>query len=153
VGRAAPEIDIFEAQVADEGGEVSQSAQFAPFNNEYVWFNTSDNLIIEDLEVSKLNTYLGGKTQQAMSVVSLTDQNCYQRETGCKSIYGFQYMPGYNEGYISWINNGKLAWTLNGAGAAADPIVEIAARPIPQEPLVRPSLRRFQGCLADRLSR
>ncbi len=29
VGRAAPEIDIFEAQVANDEGEVSQSGQWA----------------------------------------------------------------------------------------------------------------------------
>lgn len=32
VGRSAPEIDIFEAQIEDNVGQVSQSAQWAPFN-------------------------------------------------------------------------------------------------------------------------
>lgn len=32
VGRSAPEIDIFEAQLTDGVGQVSQSAQWAPFN-------------------------------------------------------------------------------------------------------------------------
>ena len=32
VGRAAPEIDIFEATVSDGTGFVSQSGQWAPFN-------------------------------------------------------------------------------------------------------------------------
>ena len=34
-GRAAPEIDMFEATVAGNEGEVSQSAQWAPFNPSY----------------------------------------------------------------------------------------------------------------------
>ena len=43
VGRAAPEIDILEAQV-DSGtliGHVSMSGQGAPFNCGYNWFNTT----------------------------------------------------------------------------------------------------------------
>ena len=32
VGRAAPEIDVFEALVDDEGGKVSLSAQWGPYN-------------------------------------------------------------------------------------------------------------------------
>lgn len=43
VGRAAPEIDVLEAQV-DSGtliGHVSQSGQWAPFNYAYDWFNTT----------------------------------------------------------------------------------------------------------------
>lgn len=38
--------------------------------------------------------------------------------------------------YISWISDGELAWTLRSAGMAADTRVEIAARPVPQEPMV-----------------
>ncbi len=32
VGRSAPEIDIFEALVDDDGGKVSLSAQWGPYN-------------------------------------------------------------------------------------------------------------------------
>lgn len=78
VGRAAPEIDIFEAQVnsplffgackqslttylqvSEGAGEVSQSGQWAPFNSGYLWFNTTENLIINDHTVSRLNSYIG----------------------------------------------------------------------------------------------
>ncbi|PBL01189.1 beta-glucan synthesis-associated protein [Armillaria gallica] len=135
VGRAAPEIDIFEAQVANDEGEVSQSGQWAPFNAKYEWFNTSDNMIIYDATETYLNTYTGGAFQQATSGVSLTDQNCYQLATGCFSVYGFEYKPGYDDGYITWINNNKAAWTLKGPGVAADTRVEISARPVPQEPM------------------
>lgn len=37
--------------------------------------------------------------------------------------------------YTSWISNGKLAWTLLSGGLIADNKSEIAARPIPQEPM------------------
>ncbi|SJL05545.1 related to KRE6-glucan synthase subunit [Armillaria ostoyae] len=151
VGRAAPEIDVFEAQIANDQGEVSQSGQWAPFNAQYEWFNTSDNMIIYDATETYFNTYTGGVFQQATSSVSFTgeflrwhrefridmgeDQNCYQLETGCFAVYGFEYKPGYDDGYITWINNNKAAWTLKGPGLAADTRVEIAARPVPQEPM------------------
>ncbi|KAF8167744.1 beta-glucan synthesis-associated protein [Crassisporium funariophilum] len=138
VGRAAPEIDVFEAQVSGDPlptGHVSQSSQWAPFNNEYIWFNTSDNLIINDPTISTFNTYRGGAFQQATSVVTITDQNCYELGTGCFSVYGFEYKPGFDNSYITWISGGKAAWTLNAGGMAADSVVEIAARPIPMEPM------------------
>ncbi|KAF8905161.1 beta-glucan synthesis-associated [Mucidula mucida] len=137
VGRAAPEIDIFEAQVSNDIGHVSQSGQWAPFNEGYVWNNSSDNLIIADSTISELNSYTGGDYQQSTSVVSETNQDCYQLGTGCFAIYGFEYKPGYDadDAYISWINDGKLAWTFNADGTQADTGVEIAARPVPQEPM------------------
>ena len=61
-----------------------------PFNKGYIWKNTSDNLIIADDSISVLNTYVGEKTQQATSVVTQTDQDCYQLEAGCFSVYGFE---------------------------------------------------------------
>ncbi|KAJ7583333.1 beta-glucan synthesis-associated [Mycena floridula] len=136
VGRAAPEIDIFEAQVRSGEGQVSQSGQWAPFNEGYNWFNTSDNMIIYNDQLTAWNNYQGGAFQQATSCSTTTDQNCYQYGgTGCFSTYGFEYKPGYDGAYITWISDGKASWTLNAAGMAADPKVEISARPIPQEPL------------------
>lgn len=43
-------------------GHVSQSSQWAPFNPEYAWLNTSANLQIYDPLVSELNTYQGGQS-------------------------------------------------------------------------------------------
>jgi len=136
VGRAAPEIDMFEAQVSNELGKVSQSAQWAPFNDAYVWFNTSDTFSIADPSISVLNTYIGGSTQQATSVVTNTNQACYELSAGaCYSVYGFQYKPGFDNAYITWMSDSKAAWTINAGGLAADPVTQIAARPIPQEPM------------------
>ncbi|KIY72459.1 glycoside hydrolase family 16 protein [Cylindrobasidium torrendii FP15055 ss-10] len=134
VGRAAPEIDMFEAQVGTTGGHVSQSCQWAPFNYAYEWHNVS-NVIIYDEDHTELNSYKGGVYQQATSGVSLTNQECYQEESRCFAIYGFEYRPGYDEGYILWLNDGRPAWKQFGAGTAADPRVEISARPIPVEPM------------------
>ncbi|KAK7060394.1 hypothetical protein VNI00_001159 [Paramarasmius palmivorus] len=123
VGRGAPEIDSFEAQVSNQIGGVSQSAQWAPFNDKYVWKNTSDNLIINDPSISELNSYIGGKTQQATSVVTQTNQEIYLLDAG------------FDDAYITWISDNKQAWTINVGGLAADSAVEISARPIPQEPM------------------
>ncbi|EJD00931.1 beta-glucan synthesis-associated [Fomitiporia mediterranea MF3/22] len=135
VGRSAPEIDIFEAQITNNVGQVSQSAQWAPFNYAYEWFNTSDNLIIANPSISELNTYTGGAFQQASSVVTNTNQGCYTNETSCFSIYGFEYQPGFDNAYITWISDNKVTWTAMAAGFAADERVNISARPIPQEPM------------------
>ncbi|KAG5635587.1 hypothetical protein H0H81_010733 [Sphagnurus paluster] len=93
VGRAAPEIDIFEAIVEGGVGKVSLSSQWAPFNAEYSWFNTSDNLIITDPNTVQ-NPYQGGVFQQTTSGLALTNQDCYEFNAGCFTVYGFQYKPG-----------------------------------------------------------
>lgn len=136
VGRAAPEIDIFEAQVTPElYGQVSQSAQWAPFNAGYLWQNTSQNEIIYNSTISSPNLYLGSVLQQATSVVTNTEHNCYEGTGGCFSIYGFEYVPGFDNAYITWISNNQATWTLNAAGMGADPTVQISARPVSQEPM------------------
>jgi len=136
VGRSAPEIDVFEAQISGGIGEVSQSGQWAPFNYHYEWaFNVSNNMVIEDPTITELNSYTGGVFQQATSGVTQTNQQCYELEGGCSSVYAFEYKPGFDDGYITWIADGKTAWTMRAPGMAADSRVEISARPVPQEPM------------------
>ncbi|KAI0660810.1 beta-glucan synthesis-associated [Cubamyces menziesii] len=137
VGRAAPEIDMFEAQITGTPltAQVSQSAQWAPFNHGYIWLNTSENEIIADPSISYQNTFIGSVTQQATSVVTQTDQLCYEYDAGCFSIYGFEYKPGFEDGYITWVSNNKVSWTLLGPGMGPDPLVEISERPVPPEPM------------------
>ncbi|KAF7366334.1 GH16 domain-containing protein [Mycena sanguinolenta] len=142
VGRSAPEIDILEAQIGGDGvetpfvGQVSQSAQWAPFDPQYAWFNTSENMIIVDTTLSIKNQgFNGGTFQEATSVVTTTNQDCYQLTERCYDINGFEYLPGFGDAYISWITNNKVAWTLNVAGMAANSETQISARPITNEPL------------------
>lgn len=137
VGRSAPEIDVFEAQINQNTlvADVSQSAQWAPFNHAYVWDNSTQNMIIADPTITRQNNFVGSATQQATSVTTDTDQNCYEFSGGCYSVYGFEYKPGFDEGYITWVSNGKLSWTLRGAGLGPDPLVQIGSRPVPQEPM------------------
>ncbi|KAJ7658250.1 beta-glucan synthesis-associated protein-domain-containing protein [Mycena polygramma] len=139
VGRSAPEIDIFEAQIGGPDGAhvgmVSQSAQWAPFNAGYLWDNSSDNLIIADTGLSQQNTYNGGLFQQATSVVSITNQGCYQLIDQCYAVQGFEYVPGYSDAYITWITDNKVTWTLNAPAVGADSLTGISARPITDKPL------------------
>jgi beta-glucanase (GH16 family) len=92
-------------------------------------------MVIEDETITELNSYTGGVFQQATSGVTQTNQACYELEGGCYSVYGFEYKPGFDDSYITWIADGKKAWTMRGAGMAADSRVEISARPVPQEPM------------------
>ncbi|EIN12881.1 glycoside hydrolase family 16 protein [Punctularia strigosozonata HHB-11173 SS5] len=135
VGRSAPEIDVFEAQVSDETGQVSQSCQWAPYNQGYNWFNTTDNFSIANETITALNSYKGGVYQQATSGVTQTNQLCYELVNDCFSVYAFDYQPGFDDAYITWVADDKVAWTLLASGMAADSAVEISARPIPQEPM------------------
>ncbi|TDL27014.1 glycoside hydrolase family 16 protein, partial [Rickenella mellea] len=144
VGRSAPEIDIFEATIDGGMGKaclfrsfeiaVSQSAQWAPFNAAYAWKNTTDNLKIYN-DTTVLNGYHGGAFQQTTSGLSPTDQNCYEKGGGCASLYAFEYKPGFDDAYITWVTADKPVWTLMAAGMGPDPLSEINQRPIPQEPM------------------
>ncbi|PCH33737.1 glycoside hydrolase family 16 protein [Wolfiporia cocos MD-104 SS10] len=135
VGRAAPEIDIFEALVSDGRGQVSQSGQWAPFNHAYEWHNTSSTYSIGNTSNSELNPYAGGVYQQATSALTWTDQEAYQLNGQGYSIYGIQYQPGFDDAYITWIADNQIAWTLEASGMVADEIVQISQRPVSQEPM------------------
>lgn len=138
--RMAPEIDVFEAQIDSTLGAaaVSQSCQFAPYNAYYSW----DNVTYGEYHMpgqQEINGFKGNVYQQSTSVVSETNQQCYEKSADpCFAVYGFQYKPGYqaDDAYITWINNNQPSWTIHAAGVGADPVAQISARAIPQEPLV-----------------
>ncbi|KAI0307689.1 beta-glucan synthesis-associated [Multifurca ochricompacta] len=136
VGRSAPEIDVFEATVHTGllTGQVSQSCQFAPFNYNYTWPYQNDS-IIYDPDITEINPYKGGVFQQAVSGLTDTNQTAYELNGGDFAVYGFEYKPGTDNAYITWISNNQSSWTLLSSGTGADPVVEISARPIPQEPM------------------
>ncbi|KAK2461638.1 hypothetical protein APHAL10511_006101 [Amanita phalloides] len=136
VGRSAPEIDIFEATVTQGVGTVSQSAQWAPFDANYTWIeNLGSTYTITDPTLTVLNPYRGGAYQQATSALTNTNQSCYELTTGCFSIYGFEYKPGFDNAYVTWISDSSVAWTLLSSGMGPNPVSQISARPIPQEPM------------------
>lgn len=91
-----------------------RSERIQPFNNGYMWANTSQNMIIPNATGTELNVYVGGMTQQSTSGLTIAgevllswleghvclilrggvDQGCYELEDGCFSTYGFEYKPG-----------------------------------------------------------
>lgn len=136
-GRGAPEIDVFEAQVnAGEGRiQVSQSAQWAPFNNAYKSSNSTGPAYELFQTSSKFNTYTGEITQQSASVVTDADQEAVQvGGSDTFNTYGFEYQPG-DKGSVEWISAGQPAWKLNTAFTDPDPISQISRRPFPEEPM------------------
>ncbi|TFK48197.1 glycoside hydrolase family 16 protein [Heliocybe sulcata] len=141
VGRSAPEIDMFEAQISalvPDGpllGQVSQSGQWGPFNHNYIARNSSDVFKIADPTITQQNSYNGGIYQQASSAVTQTNQECYEGTGDCFAVYGFEYKPGFDGAYITWITNDVEAYTIEAAAMGADPITQISDRPVPQEPM------------------
>lgn len=71
-GRSAPEIDVFEAQVTEEGPGVSQSFQIAPYNWLYQidYQKNKSDLYNFYNNPGKLNSYTGEVTQQSISGVN-----------------------------------------------------------------------------------
>ncbi|WVR08937.1 hypothetical protein IAU60_005996 [Kwoniella sp. DSM 27419] len=138
VGRSAPEIDMFEAAVdaTTLTGDVSQSAQWAPFNPGYASLESSDKEYeVYDDDLTHSNGYKGAVYQQATSAITKTNQSCYTQETGCFSIYGFEYRPGGDDGYITWVSNSKKAWTIRAAAMAPNTEAMISQRQISTEPM------------------
>ncbi|CAA7262719.1 unnamed protein product [Cyclocybe aegerita] len=134
VGRAAPEIDVIEAIVDNEEGFVSLSAQWAPYNARYIPLNDSEHFIIHNEDTIQ-NSFIGGGFQQTTSGLARTNQNCYELGTGCYAVYAFEYKPGFDEGYITWVNDNKLSWTQLGTSMEADPVADIGRRVVSQEPM------------------
>lgn len=61
-----------------------------PFNAGYVWNNDTANMIIRNSSITRQNSFTGSITQQATSVVTKTNQDCYELEQGYFSIYAFE---------------------------------------------------------------
>ncbi|KAF5314511.1 hypothetical protein D9611_007111 [Ephemerocybe angulata] len=135
VGRSAPEIDIFEASIEKGHGIVSQSGQWAPFNAQYAIFNTSGEVEFYNTSITEYNTYVGGVWQQTTSGVTVTNQQAYELDGGQFAKYGFEYKPGYDDAYITWVNDNKPAWTIFQSALRADPLTEISGRAISEEPM------------------
>ncbi|TFK28002.1 concanavalin A-like lectin/glucanase [Coprinopsis marcescibilis] len=135
VGRAAPEIDVLEALVDGNVGMVSLSSQWAPYNAGYNWTRNPDHYRIYQPDV-RLNPYQGGVYQQTTSALAQTNQDCYEvGGTGCFAIYAFEYKPGFDDAYITWINDNMASWTILSAGLGPDLRTEISRRPVPVEPM------------------
>lgn len=132
-GRSAPEIDVFEAQSTGAEIEVSQSGQWAPFNDLYQIKNES--IGYEFFQEGQFNTYTGEITQQSTSGVIVANQNAVEKGgDGSFAEYGFEYEPGL-DGYIRFVSGGAPSWHIYPSVNDPDPISQISRRSFPMEPM------------------
>lgn len=147
VGRAAPEIDMFEAQAGSNGASLSQSCQMAPFNWQYniTHDNTSAAYHIYDWRdgVNVINMYNGEATQQSLSGIHLADQDAVQYsaeslDTDPKkdnfALYSMEYQGG-PDGYVAWTSGGKPSWELYPQAIIPDSLSHVGQRQFPVEPM------------------
>ncbi|KAI9604348.1 hypothetical protein H4Q26_003962 [Puccinia striiformis f. sp. tritici PST-130] len=136
-GRGSPEIDIIEAQVTAPGtgvniGQASQSVQFAPFDAGYGW--SEDGATVYDPKMSTINGYKGGIYQEAVSVVTTTDQTAYEATGGKFQTFGYEYTTG-PKGSITWSAGDAATWTMSSSAVGPNPAAQISQRVISQEPM------------------
>ncbi|KAI0777564.1 beta-glucan synthesis-associated [Trametes elegans] len=141
IGRGVPEIDILEAEKnKEEGGVgqvVSQSAQFAPFTHDYLYFNDTDQFTIYDTSLTRPNSY----SQQAVSALTTLPDDMFQGSGAKFKTLGFEYWANpkhRDEGFITWQVDGKK--TVRMAASSMGPDTgedgsQVSQRLIPEEPM------------------
>ncbi|KIR60302.1 glucosidase [Cryptococcus bacillisporus CA1873] len=139
-GRGVPEIDVLEGQIdlTVNRGQVSQSAQFAPFDAGYEFLNTSKGAIQYDTDITIWNSYKGGTYQEAVSSLTYIDSDNYVGTSGKFGIYGFEMFSdpnNRNSGYITWVADGKKSWTMYPAAVGPLSSMNIGQRLISEEPM------------------
>ncbi|TGZ77243.1 beta-glucan synthesis-associated [Ascodesmis nigricans] len=130
-GRGAPEIDALEGTINYDMkiGEVTQSSQMAPFD---IWYQTNyDYVAIKNHSVTRMNSWQGGPFQQAVSGVTMLNNDWYDGKQYQK--YAFEYIPGKADGAIAWFVGDEE--TLRMTGNAIGPNGNIGQRDISQEPM------------------
>lgn len=138
-GRGVPEVDVLEAEVnvALFQGEVSQSLQIAPYNYQYQSVNTSPATTVYDSSITTLNNYKGGPYQQALSALTLVDNQNYNNNG--YATYGFELWSDPSDrasGYVTWYANGQPSWQVTAASMGPDSITQVSQRLISEEPMV-----------------
>ncbi|GJJ13312.1 hypothetical protein Clacol_007564 [Clathrus columnatus] len=138
VGRAAPEIDVIEAQIdtVNREGQASQSFQIAPFNAKYQFNNDSAAFNIQNPNISFINNFKGSITQQAVSIVTELGTGPYGGNA--YQTYGYEWFSNSDDraqGYLAWYVGDAVTWSMNSLAVGPDPTVDISQRLIPEEPL------------------
>lgn len=137
VARAAPELDILEAQIYQKRqGEASQSLQIAPFDMDYDWDQSLAQIFDDD--VTKFNAYTGGVYQEAVSGLTEIPAKSYAL-TGNEYVrYGVDYTPDWNgdgKGRVTWYLDDKPTWTVTSDAFPARPAIDVSQRIVPVEPM------------------
>ena len=139
VGRGVPEIDIIETQINTTlmQGDVSQSFQIAPYDMGYNWNDDASATMLYNSSISQFNSYKGGPYQQAVSAVTLIEDQFYGGNAYAPYAYEYWSDPNHREdGYITWYSNGEKTWTATAATIGANAEAQIGPRLIPEEPMV-----------------
>ncbi|PGG96947.1 hypothetical protein AJ79_09389 [Helicocarpus griseus UAMH5409] len=133
--RSAPEIDVIEASVhaLDETkpstvGDVSQSAQIAPFD---VWYMPNFEFYeLYNPKITAINSYRGGPYQEALSGITTLNNDWYDDKA--YQVYAFEYKPG-KTGEVTWFVGADKTWKLD--ARALGPNGNVGQRVIPLEPM------------------
>ncbi|KAK8858416.1 hypothetical protein IAR55_002643 [Kwoniella newhampshirensis] len=119
-------------------GEVSQSAQVAPFDFGYQYLNTTAGATQYDLTKTKWNSYKGGPYQEAVSSVTYIDNSVYRGTSGQFATYAFEMFSDptdRSKGSITWVSEGVKSWVLNPAAIGPSEDMQIGQRLIAEEPM------------------
>ncbi|KAI9748773.1 MAG: hypothetical protein M4579_007123 [Chaenotheca gracillima] len=133
--RSVPEIDAIEASVSYIGpgvanpmGSASQSAQFAPFD---IWYQPNYDFVeVYDETLTTMNAYRGGVFQQAISGVTILNNDWYDGKS--YQTYAFDFTPG-SKGAVTWYVGDEKTWHLD--ARALGPNGNIGQRIMPVEPM------------------
>ncbi|KAK6002385.1 hypothetical protein QM012_002023 [Aureobasidium pullulans] len=134
--RYVAEIDAIEASVSyldplhyDAAvGSASQSYQTAPFD--IFWRPNTDFIEVYDPSISEMNSYQGGVYQQALSTVTLLNNDWYDGKA--YQVYAFEYEPG-SDGYVAWYVGSEPTWKMT--ADAVGPNGNVGQRVMPEEPM------------------
>jgi len=139
-GRGVPEVDILEAQIdlSIPQGQVSQSAQIAPFDPFYQYVNVTPEIVQYNTQLTGFNSYKGGLYQEAVSSLTYISSDVYQGTNGDFGVYGIEVYANPNDrsgGHITWMASGVESWTMNPAAIGANADAQISQRLIAEEPM------------------
>ncbi|KAJ7129340.1 beta-glucan synthesis-associated protein-domain-containing protein [Mycena epipterygia] len=144
VGRGAPEIDILEAEkdkTTVAGQVVSQSAQFAPFTQDYNYATDQNSWWVYNSSVSRPNTYKGSAVQQAVSALTNVPGEGFQGSGRQMITYGFEYWSDPktpDSGFITWQVDGSPSVRMGASAVGPDQGAGgsgVGQRLIPVEPM------------------
>jgi len=117
-------------------GEVSQTLQIAPYDEDWKFNNASSDVANPDL--TYWNSYTGGVYQQSCSGLTIIPDDVYQETGGVYTTYGYELYANKDDrsnGYITWVADGVESWTLHAPGLAPNAATQVGQRLIPEEPM------------------
>ncbi|KAL8291629.1 hypothetical protein RQP46_001887 [Phenoliferia psychrophenolica] len=123
--RAVIELTLLSPRnVAADGGHISQSGQWAPFNPSYEFINTSTEYVeyFDTKYATKANSYLD----------NITDTDNFMS-------YGFEYKPsfidGYGTGRITFAQDNLAMWRISDTAMGPNADAGVGERVVTGEPM------------------